>query len=70
MAGGYTTIDGERVKDDGLLESFDVGLEEAQELVMTARLMLGWVTEEQMAEDAAAAEGEGDDGETSEESEV
>ncbi len=56
LAGGYTTIDGERVKDDGLLESFDLGLEEAQELVMSARLQLGWVTEEQLAEDAAAAE--------------
>jgi N utilization substance protein A len=70
LAGGYTTIDGERVKDDGLLETFDVGLEEAQELVMTARLMLGWVTEEQMAEDAAAEEGQAEDGEASEESEV
>ena len=58
LAGGYTTIDGERVKDDGLLESFDVGLAEAQELVMAARLQLGWVTEEQLAEDAAAAEAE------------
>ena len=53
LAGGYTTVDGERVKDDGLLEAFDVGLGEAQELVMTARLQLGWVTEEQLAEDAA-----------------
>ena len=60
LAGGYTTIDGERVKDDGLLESFDVGLEEAQELVMAARLQLGWVTEEQLAEDAANAEADED----------
>jgi len=56
LAGGYTTIDGERVKDDGLLESFDMGLAEAQELIMAARLQLGWVTEEQLAEDAAAEE--------------
>jgi len=56
LAGGYTTVDGERVKDDGVLEPFDVGLAEAQELVMSARLLLGWVTEEQLAEDAAAAE--------------
>mgnify|MGYP007000107877 len=28
---------------DGLLESFDVSLEEAQDLVMTARIVLGWV---------------------------
>jgi N utilization substance protein A len=45
LAGGYTTVDGERVKDEGVLESFDVSLAEAQELVMNARLQLGWVTE-------------------------
>jgi len=56
LAGGYTTVDGQRVKDDGVLESFDVNLVEAQELIMRARLQLGWVTEEQLAEDAAAAE--------------
>jgi len=55
LAGGYTTVDGKRVKDDGLLENFDVGLEEAQALIMNARLALGWVTEEQLAEDEAAA---------------
>jgi transcription termination factor NusA len=43
LAGGWTTVDGERVKDDGLLEPFDVSLEEAQNMVMTARIMLGWV---------------------------
>jgi N utilization substance protein A len=43
LAGGWTTVDGERIKDDGLLEKFDVGLEEAQTLVMTARIQLGWV---------------------------
>ncbi len=48
LAGGYTTIDGQRVKDDGLLESFDVSLEEAQALVMNARVMLGWLTQEEL----------------------
>ena len=43
LAGGWTTVNGERVKDDGLLENFDVSLEEAQDLVMTARIVLGWV---------------------------
>jgi N utilization substance protein A len=61
LAGGYTTVKGERVKDIGLLEEFDVSLAEAQELVMTARVMLGWVTEEQLAEDAAAEESDSDD---------
>ena len=43
LAGGWTTVDGQRVKDDGILETFDLGLEEAQTMVMTARVMLGWV---------------------------
>ncbi len=53
LAGGWTTVDGERVKDDGLLEPFDVSLEEAQHLVMTARILLGWVdpTELEAGED-------------------
>ena len=43
LAGGWTTVDGARVKDIGVLEKFEVSLEEAQTLVMTARVMLGWV---------------------------
>jgi N utilization substance protein A len=43
LAGGWTTENGERVKDDGVLEPFDVSLEEAQNMIMTARVMLGWV---------------------------
>ncbi|VAW00925.1 Transcription termination protein NusA [hydrothermal vent metagenome] len=43
LAGGWTTVDGERVKDDGILEPFDLSLEEAQTMVMTARIALGWV---------------------------
>ncbi|MFC6636124.1 transcription termination/antitermination protein NusA [Sulfitobacter sp. JBTF-M27] len=43
LAGGWTTVDGERVKDDGALEPFGISLEEAQDMIMTARVMLGWV---------------------------
>ena len=46
LAGGWTTVNGERVKDDGLLEKFDVSLAEAQDMVMTARVALGWVDPE------------------------
>ena len=56
LAGGYTTVDGERHKDEGVLESFEVNIQEAQGMIMRARLQIGWVTEEQLAEDAAAAE--------------
>ncbi len=58
LAGGWTTVDGERIKDDGLLEKFDVGLEEAQTMVMTARIQLGWVDPADL--EAAEAEGDGD----------
>ena len=65
LAGGWTTDDnGERVKDDGVLEPFDVSLEEAQNMVMTARVLLGWVDPEELA--AAEAE-EAADGELQEE---
>jgi N utilization substance protein A len=53
LAGGWTTVNGERVKDDGLLEAFDVSLAEAQDLIMTARVALGWVDPEDLVADAA-----------------
>ena len=49
LAGGWTTVNGERVKDEGVLEAFDVSLEEAQNLVMTARVILGWVNPDDLA---------------------
>jgi N utilization substance protein A len=59
LAGGFTTTpEGKRVKDVGLLEKFDMSLEEARHLVMSARVHLGWVTEEELAAQAAAAEAE------------
>ncbi len=60
LAGGWTTVNGERVKDEGLLEKFDMSLEEAQHLVMTARIQLGWVdpTELDAAEGAEDEEAE------------
>ena len=43
LAGGWTTDNGERIKDDGVLEPFEITLEEAQNMIMTARVSLGWV---------------------------
>jgi N utilization substance protein A len=65
LAGGWTTQDGQRIKDDGILEKFDVSLAEAQDLVMTARVMLGWVDPEELIGDSAEGE-EGDDAEVEE----
>ena len=33
LAGGYTTIDGKRVKDEGILEPFDMSLAEAAKIL-------------------------------------
>jgi N utilization substance protein A len=58
LAGGWTTMNGERSKDDGTLEPFDVSLQEAQDMIMTARVMLGWVDPTELETDEV--EGEGD----------
>ncbi|MBZ0128443.1 MAG: transcription termination factor NusA [Rhodobacteraceae bacterium] len=65
LAGGYTTDkNGERVKDDGILEPFDVSLEEAQTLIMSARIQLGWVDPADLE-----VEEDGEDGEDAESAE-
>jgi len=56
IAGGWTTVKGERVKDEGILEKLDVSLEEAQTMVMTARVMLGWVDPDDLASEGDAEE--------------
>ena len=63
LAGGWTNDNGERIKDDGILEPFGMSLEEAQELVMTARVMLGWVDPDDLigTEDGAEEPVEGDE---------
>ncbi|MFO7758795.1 MAG: transcription termination factor NusA, partial [Roseovarius sp.] len=63
LAGGWTTVNGERVKDEGLLEKFDVSLEEAQNMVMTARVMLGWVDPDDLGSDTEASGAETEEAE-------
>jgi len=63
LAGGWTIVDGQRSKDDGVLETFGVSLEEAQTMVMTARVMLGWVDPDELTkaeEDEEAVDAEDD----------
>ena len=61
LAGGWTTVNGQRVKDEGLLEPFDVSLEDAQSMVMTARVMLGWVDPEELNNSGDAETGDDTD---------
>jgi N utilization substance protein A len=60
LAGGWTTDKGVRVKDIGVLEPFDVSLEEAQLLVMTARVLLGWVDASELAPEPVSDDEDGD----------
>ena len=57
LAGGWTTDNGQRIKDDGLLEPFGLSLEDAQNLIMTARIMLGWVDLAELETEAQAETG-------------
>ena len=57
LAGGWTTVDGERTKDDGVLEPHDVSLEEAQNMIMTARIQLGWVDPADLVDEEEGEEG-------------
>ena len=56
LAGGWTTVDGERSKDDGVLEPFGLSLEDAQAMIMTARIQLGWVDPADLEADAEEEE--------------
>jgi len=56
LAGGWTTVDGQRVKDEGVLEQFEMSLEEAQHLIMTARIQLGWVDPDDLLPDEEEGE--------------
>lgn len=65
LAGGWTTVNGARVKDEGLLEPYGVTLEDAQTMVMTARVLLGWVDPTEL--DGAEAEDDLQDDDDNEE---
>ncbi|EYD75356.1 Transcription termination protein NusA [Rubellimicrobium mesophilum DSM 19309] len=53
LAGGWTEQDGQRVKDTGILEKFDLSLEEARNMVMSARVALGWVDPDEIEAEAS-----------------
>ncbi len=47
---GFSEIkDGERVHEEGILESFNLSSKEAQDMIMQARLKAGWISQEDLA---------------------
>src|SRR6202167_2963412 len=56
LAGWTDRKDGESVREAGILDGFDISREEAEALIMQARLKAGWVTEGDLAPPPAAEE--------------
>ena len=61
LRGWFETRDGERVREPGILESFNLDAAEAEALIMRARIVMGWVeappepeVEEEYADEAEA----------------
>ncbi len=63
LIGSVTVVKGERIKEDGILEEFDLSEHEANILIMTARVQAGWIDEipEEVLNPELATEEEGED---------
>jgi N utilization substance protein A len=46
LRGYYETKDGERVREPGYLEDFAMSAEDAEALIMRARVVMGWIEAE------------------------
>ncbi len=57
----YETVNGERKHQQGILEGFDVSADDANDLIMKARLKAGWITEADLAPAEEDEEAEGSD---------
>src|SRR5690606_24638968 len=49
LIGWNETVNGERKHQKGILEDFDVSSEDANDMIMQARLRAGWITEADLA---------------------
>jgi N utilization substance protein A len=64
LTGWFETVERKRVRQDGILDGFDISADEAEALIMQSRVKAGWVTQEELdamkaeAEAAAQAEAE------------
>ena len=61
LTGWFETVERRRVRQEGILDGFDVSADEAENLIMNARVAAGWITQDELdaqraAEAQAAAE--------------
>ena len=69
LTGWFETVERRRVRQEGILDGFDINAEEAENMIMAARVEAGWITQAELdqqradeatraAEEAAAAAAE------------
>ena len=56
LTGWTERVDGEKKHYDGILESYRLSAEAAEDLIMRARVAVGWITEEDLAAQKADEE--------------
>ncbi len=56
LRGWYETRDGERVREPGILDGFDVSAEDAERLIMRARVEAGWIEADALAPEPEESE--------------
>ncbi len=62
LTGGVTVERGQKIRDDGILEMFDLSNDEAEMLIMTARAMIGIISTEELMQQVAVQRAEDDAG--------
>ncbi|MEC8316677.1 MAG: transcription termination factor NusA [Pseudomonadota bacterium] len=68
FTGWYESVDRQRVRQPGIFDDFDVSADEAQTMIMNTRVMVGWITKEDLlASEDEAADDEGVEVDSSEE---
>ena len=59
LTGWFETVERRRVRQEGILDGFDINAVEAENMIMAARVEAGWITQEELdqqrAEEAARA---------------
>ena len=62
LTGWFETVERRRVRQEGILDGFDVSADEAENLIMAARVAAGWISQEELdaqrAEEAARRKAE------------
>jgi N utilization substance protein A len=62
LRGWFETRNGERVREPGILDAFEVSAEDAEMMIMRARVVTGWISEEDLPQPVVEDEPEAEDG--------